>query len=415
MARRRGFLAEVQRQARLAEQRQRAAVREQLAAARRAEQAQRAAERARVAASRAAEADRKRLEREALAAHVEAMQAEVESLNVGLAERYAELDGLLEATLGIDDFVDLESLRVTAQHPPFPREDLRRPIPVPPPIPDPPLPVRREVEAPKGLFGRKKRLAAAQAEVEQQYATEYQAWKVATEALPAQRAAQAAEHARAEQARLQALAQATEQYEAESAEREREAAEQNEALDQLIAGLGYGTVEAVQEYVGIVLANSVYPEHFPVAHAAEFDPSTAELTLRVTIPGPDAVPTIKAYKYTKSTDEISETQLSQKDSKDRYAGIVHAVALRSLHEVFEADRRGLIRSISLELGTETISPATGRETYVPFVAVAVDRDSFGELDLSAIVPSATLQHLGAAVSKNPHGLVAIDSSGIRRL
>lgn len=415
MARRRGFLAEMQRQARLAEQRQRAAAQQQVAAARRTEQAQRAAERAQVAASRATQADRKRLEREALAAHVGAMQAEVESLNIGLAEHYAELDGLLEDTLGVDDFVDLESLRVTAQHPPFPREDLRRPIPVPPTIPAPPLPVRREVEAPKGPFGRKKKLAAAEAEVDRQYAADYQAWQASTDSLPARHAAQAAEHAEVERVRLQALAEATQQYEAESAEREREAEEQNEALDRLIAGLGYGTVEAVQEYVELVLANSVYPEHFPVGHAAEFEPSTAELTLRVTMPGPDTVPTIKAYKYTKSLDEISETQLSQKAAKDRYAGIVHAVALRSLHEVFEADRRGLIRSISLELGTETISPATGRETYVPFVAVAADRDSFSELDLSAIVPAATLQHLGAVVSKNPHGLVPIDSSGIRRL
>lgn len=415
MARRRGFLAEIQHQARVAEQRQRAAERQQLAAARRAEQAQRAAERAQAAASRSAEADRKRLEREAVAAHVEAMQTKVESLNVGLAERYAELDGVLEATLGIDDFVDLETLRVTAHHPPFPRAELRRPIPAPEPISDPPLPVRAEVAAPTGLFGRKKKLEAAQAAVEQQYATDYYAWQAVTEALPDRRAAQVAEHAEAERIRVERLAAEEKRYEAECAEREREATEQNEALDQLVAGLGYGTVDAVQEYVGIVLANSVYPEEFPVGHSAEFDPSTAELTLRVTIPGPDTVPTIKVYKFTKSTDKIAETQLSQKDIKDRYAGIVHAVALRSLHEVFEADRRGLIRSTSLELGTRAISPATGRETYVPFVAVAVDRDSFDELDLSAIVPAATLQHLGAVTSKNPHGLMAVDSSGIRRL
>lgn len=415
MARRRGFLAEMQRQARLAEQRQRAAARQQVAAVRRAEQAQRAAERAQVAAARSAQADRKRLEREARAAYVEAMQARVESLNAELAEHYAELDGLLEATLDVDDYVDLEALRVTAQHPPFPRSDLRTPVPAPAPIPEPPLPVRREVAPPKGPFGRKKKLAAAEAEVDRRYAADYQAWQAAMDSLPARQAAQAAEHAELERVRLQALAKATAQYEAESAERERAAREQNDELDQLIAGLGYGTVEAVQEYVGIVLANSVYPEHFPVGHESEFEPATAELTLRVTMPGPETVPTIKAYKYTKSTDEIGETQLSQKAAKDRYAGIVHAVALRSLHEVFEADRRGLIRSISLELGTETISPATGRETYVPFAAVAVDRDSFNELDLSEIVPAVTLQHLGAVVSKNPHGLAPINPSGIRRL
>lgn len=415
MARRRGFLAEMQHQARLAEQRQRAAARQQLAAARRAEQAQKAAERAQAAATRAAEADRKRLEREALAAHVAAMQAEVESLNLGLSEHYAELDGLLEATLGVDDFVDLETLRVVAEHPPFPAEQLRRPTPSPTPIADPPLPVRGEVPAPTGLFGKKKKLEAAHAAVEQQYATDYYAWQAATEALPGRRAAQAAEYDEAERARLVSLEEAEQRYAAECEARERDAAEQNEELDQLIAGLGYGTVDAVQEYVSIVLMNSVYPEHFPVKHESSFDPTAAELTLRLTIPGPEAVPKTKAFKYTKSTDQITETQLSQKDMKDRYAGIVHQVALRSLHEVFEADRREIVRSISLELGAKTISPATGRETYVPFVAVAVERSAFAGLDLSSVVPSATLDHLGATVSKNPMGLVEIDSSGIKRV
>ena len=100
--------------------------------------------------------------------------------------------------------------------------------------------------------------------------------------------------------------------------------------------------------------------------------------------------------------------------KDRYAGAVNQVALRSLHEVFEADRRGLIQSIALQVGTETIDPATGVETYVPFVAVGADRATFMSFDLSSVVPTATLTHLGAAVSKNPHGLAPADLSGIRR-
>lgn len=414
MARRRGFFAEIQHQARVAEQRSRAIAREQQAAARRADQAQRAAQRAHAAAERATEADRKRLEREAAAAHAAAKQAEVDVLNAELADQYAELDGLLAATLDIDDFVDLEALRAVVKHPPFDREDLRRPTPEPAPIPDPAWPVRGEAQAPSGLFGRKKKLAEAQAAVEAQYAADYARWQEQTETLPAQRAAQAERYAGAEKAREEQLAKELARYERESAEREREAQEQNAALDELIAGLGYGTVEAVQEYIGIVLANSVYPESFPVGHTSEFDPATAELSLHVVIPGPEHVPTIKTYKYTRATDTITSTSSSQKDIKDRYAAIVHAVALRSLHEVFEADRRGLIRSISLELATNTINPATGRETCVPFVAVATEREVFEQIDLSAIVPAATLEHLGAAVSKNPHGLAPANGAGVRR-
>ena len=158
-------------------------------------------------------------------------------------------------------------------------------------------------------------------------------------------------------------------YAAECAAREAAAAEHNQALDTLNANLGYGAADAVEEYVSLVFANSAYPAHFPVEHDFEFDPTTAELRLRVLVPGPDKVPATSAYKYAKSSDEITSTSLSQKACKDRYADAVHQVALRSMHEVFEADRRGLIKTISLEVGTETIDPATGREAYVPFVAV----------------------------------------------
>lgn len=415
MARRRGFFAEIQHQQRVAEQRQNAAVRANQAAVRRTEQAQKAAERATLAAQRSSEADRKRLEREAAAAHVEAMQAEVDQRNAELAGRYSVIDGLLKATLEVDDFVDLESLRATAEHPPFDRRDLLVPRPAPAPISDPPLPVKRSPEPVKGLLGRKKKEAEEAAAIEEEYARDYYAWQAATEQLPGRRGRQDAEYQAAEQARQEQLAIEKARYDAECAERDNEVAAQNEALDQLIAGLGYGTVDAVQEYVAIVLANSVYPDGFDVSHSAEFDPATAELTIRVLIPGPSKIPAIKAYKYTKATDEISPSALTQKDTKDRYSGIVHNVALRTLHEVFEADRRGLIRSISLELGTETINPATGRSAYVPFVAAAVTRESFETIDLAAVVPSATLDHLGAVVSKNPVGLVPISGSGVRRV
>lgn len=414
MARRRGFFAELQHQAKLADQRQQAALRQQSQAVKRAEATQRSAERAAAAAARASEQDRKRLEREAAQAHAEARQAEAEELSAELHTRFGELDEILSATLDVDDFVDLESLRAVVRHPPFPRDDLRVALPQPAAIPDPPLPVKREPEPVKGLLGRKQKAADALAAAEQQYATDYWAWKAASDELPARRAAQEAAHQAAESARQAALAEALAHYEAESAARAKDVAEQNESLDQLISGLAYGTVDAVQEYVGIVLANSIYPEWFPVSHSATFEPTTAELSLRVLIPGPDAIPAIKSYRYTKATDEVTPVGATQKDTKDRYLRVVQNIALRSLHEVFEADRRGLIGSISLELGTETISPATGQPTYVPFVAVAARREEFEALDLSAVVPSATLEHLGASVSKNPHGLVPAVAGGVRR-
>jgi restriction system protein len=415
---RRGFFAELQHQAKVAareaERAQAARARQHASAVRRAEQAQRAAERAAAQAQRAAAADRKRLEKEAKEAHAAAMQATVAERNASLATAYEEIDSLLAATLHVDDFVDLEALRRTVEHPQFDKAELETPIPPPPPIIDPSEPQYVEPPAPPGLFGKKKKHAEAIEVARAQHEQAHRAWQAEVASLPARRQAAADEHAKSEQLRVQRLEAERARYAAECTAREAEAADKNAELDALISNLAYGATEAVEEYISIVLSNSVYPEHFPVRHEFTFDSSTAELSLRCLVPGPDQVPTTKAYKYAKAADEITEATLPQKATRERYAGAVNQVALRSLHEVFEADRRGLIQSITLQVGTETIDPATGVEAYVPFVAVGADRVTFTGFDLASVVPEATLVHLGAAMSKNPLGLISADVSGVRR-
>jgi restriction system protein len=118
--------------------------------------------------------------------------------------------------------------------------------------------------------------------------------------------------------------------------------------------------------------------------------------------------------YVKAKDEITATLLPVKARKDRYAGAVHQVAVRSLHEIFEADRSGKIHSIALMLGTEAVSPATGLPEAIPLVIVAADRETFSLFDLTNVVPRATLDHLGAAVSRSPFDLTPADTShGVR--
>ena len=112
MAKKRGFLAELNHQKQLAdkerEKRQGAAERERVAALKAFEKAQREEQRALAAAAKADAAEKKRLEKLAQTAHVEAMTAEAASLNAGLEEQVNLLEGLIAATLEVDDHVDLE-------------------------------------------------------------------------------------------------------------------------------------------------------------------------------------------------------------------------------------------------------------------------------------------------------------------
>ena len=136
--------------------------------------------------------------------------------------------------------------------------------------------------------------------------------------------------------------------------------------------------------------------------------------MSVTVPEPSSIPTAKEYRYVKTKDEIVSTTLPAKERKERYANAVWQVALRTLHEIFEADRAAKIRSVALTVDLSTIAPATGRPERVPLAVVAADRDTFASFDLARVVPSATLSHLGAALSKSPFDLTPADTSaGVR--
>lgn len=417
---RRGFFAELQHQSRLAAQqrqrREREAYRAHAVAVRSAEQARKAADRAVTQAERASGAEKKRLDKEAREANVALREAEVLEKNERLAQIYDEIDSILSATLEVDDYVDLRSLRVVVTHPKFDKPDLEVPAPPPAVVNDPDEPRLQLPPPPSGLaalFGKRKHAEEVE-RAKRAHEAALSEWTTACAAAAERRREAIEASARQEAVRIEKLKVERERYVSECAAREAEAVEQNKRLLELIANLGYGAPDAVHEYISIVLANSVYPEHFPITHEFKFDPITAELSLKVTVPGPENVPSVKSYKYGKATDEISSSSLSQKECKDRYVGAICKVALRSFHEVFESDRRGLVRTIALEVGTDAVDRATGQRVYVPFVIASAERDAFLKFDLKAVVPALTLERMGAAVSKNPFALVPTERSGVRR-
>lgn len=421
MARRRGFFAELQYQNQLAErqraQAERAQARAYAAAVREAERAQRQAEQAAAATQRATVAETKAAEREAERLFVEARVAEVDALNTELAEITDELESVLSATLTVDDFVDLQTLRVSATHPPFARTDLEVPTPAPQPIRAPAEPVFVEPEGRSGLRGMfaSKQHDQAVAQARATFDAAYLQWQTEVAAIPLRELERTQQRNAVEQRRMRELEAARAAYYHECRARETEAVTANEKLEGLMYRFVSSEHAAIQEYVGIVLSNSVYPELLSVEHDYEFDPGTRELTLSALIAAPDRLPAEKVYRYVKARDEITSTPLSKKVLKDRYAGIVHQVALRTLHEIFEADRAKHVQTIALQVAAETTDPATGLPRRIAFVAVAAERDSFMAINLQGIVPLATLEYLGAAISKSPFDLVGIDEApGVRR-
>jgi restriction system protein len=277
-----------------------------------------------------------------------------------------------------------------------------------------PEPVYREPPAPGGLFGAKKKHAELIAQARADHERAHRGWHDRNASIYSTYVAAMRRREEAERQRLTQLLATEARYRAECHQREADAESHNLAVTRLINDLAFDVESAIHEYVGIVLSNSVYPETFPIDYDHHFDLATRELRLTVTVPPPPAVSVVKEYKYIKAKDEITSTVLPVKAQKDRYTAAVTQVALRTLHEIFEADRGGKIHSIALTVGTETLSPATGLRETVPLVIVAADRETFSRFDLSNVVPQATLEHLGGAVSKAPFDLAPADTSrGVR--
>ncbi|MGA5324127.1 hypothetical protein ACPCIU_27250 [Streptomyces seoulensis] len=422
MGKRRGFFAEMNYQAQQAEKRRRqqeaAAHRAHLAAQRQAERAVKAYERAQAAAARSTAAAKKAAEREAARLLVESRLAEVDSMNTDLANALADIDSLLAWTLDVDDYVDLESLKISeVEHPPFKPGALAVPAPR---VAEPnyaPEPAYQEPPAPSGLsalIGGKKRHQQAIEEARSTFEDAHACWERDLDALRLSHAEEVARREQSEAKRLTELSAAEAKYKRECERREAKASAHNAEVTKLINNLAFDVESAIEEYIGIVLSNSVYPEVFPVEHDHTFNLVSRELTLGVSVPEPSAVPSVKAYRYVKAKDEIASTALPVRERKERYANAIWQVAVRTLHEVFEADRADKVRSIALTVGVNTIDPATGRPITVPLAVVAADRETFNTFDLAKVIPQATLQHLGAALSKSPFDLVPADNGrGVR--
>ncbi|MFF0607859.1 hypothetical protein ACFYUD_04215 [Nocardia tengchongensis] len=420
MARRRGFFAELQHQQRLAQQRQaklqREAIRAHNAAVREAQRFAREQQRTAAAAMRASAAERAEAERAAKLAHIAAREAEVEEKNAQLAVTYDEIDNLLNATLEVDDWVDLESLREHVADLALDRPELLTPTRTPTYHLPPDQPVFVPPTPPSGLsgtLGGNRRHAAQMEAAQQEYQGRVQHWQHALTHTCALNAVLRNRWRQQEATRKAALADAQRRLEETNSERRRQAEESNARLDELITRLRQRQPAAMDEYVAIVLANSIYPETFEVSYEHSFSAGDHELHITVLAPPPDAFPTTKAFRYNKTNDEITATTLPAAETKRRYASAIAQTALRTAHEVFEADREGIIDSIALSVAVDTVDTATGHNTRIDLIRLATDRADFLPLELSRVEPPATLAHLSAAVSKNPYGLVPVATQGVR--
>lgn len=209
-------------------------------------------------------------------------------------------------------------------------------------------------------------------------------------------------HGLAEAERQRRLAQAQADYDREAeAFRQRVVARDRE-IDEFRCSYLKKEPDAIIAYNNMVLERSCYPDGFPQEFRLAYVPESAQLVIEYELPSPDVVPSVGEYKYNKAKDKIDDKPRKPAETKQVYQEVVAAVALRTIHEVFEADQAGGISVAVFNGFVQTVDPSTGQDIRPHLISVRATKGTFLQLDLSRIDKLVCLRNLGAQVSPRPH-------------
>jgi restriction system protein len=178
-------------------------------------------------------------------------------------------------------------------------------------------------------------------------------------------------------------------------------------VEEFAAAVAAREPDALVDYFGLVLNASHLPEDFPRWHRLAYVPESSQLVVEFQLPGLDVVPTEKAFRYVKARDEITSTARPAKDRKERYAAVLAQLSLRTVHELFEADRAGAVETVVFNGIVDSVDPRTGQNIRPCLITLRTTRERFEELDLGRVDPQMCLRHLSASVSRSPTELAPV--------
>ena len=154
----------------------------------------------------------------------------------------------------------------------------------------------------------------------------------------------------------------------------------------------------------MVLERSEYPEGFPQNFRLAYVPESKELVIEYELPDTSVIPDVVEYKYIKTKDAIESNLRKAAEIKESYQDIVASVALRTLHEVLEADQGHHLEVVVFNGFVQAIDAATGKDIRPCLVSVRTTRKQFEEINLARIDKRMCLRNLGAQVSPQPQAM-----------
>ena len=157
----------------------------------------------------------------------------------------------------------------------------------------------------------------------------------------------------------------------------------------------------------MVLSASQYPDNFPQNFDLEYRDETGILIVNYALPALTDMPTLSEVKFVQSSRSFKESFLSEKAISSLYDEAIYQIALRTLHELFEADVLNALVAIVLNGSVTATDKTTGNLTTTCILSIQVKKEEFVKINLANVDPKACFKALKGVGSSKLHGMTAI--------
>lgn len=163
----------------------------------------------------------------------------------------------------------------------------------------------------------------------------------------------------------------------------------------------------VVNYFQQVLSDSEYPERFSRSFELEYNPEKKVLIVDYQLPSIDQVPSLKEVRYVQTREEFDEKHISEAQRNRLYDNLLYQIALRTLHELYEADKDDVLSIIVFNGYVQSVDPATGHEIMPCVLSLQVNKEEFMQINLAKVGHKACFKRLKGVGSSKLHALAPI--------
>ncbi len=319
--------------------------------------------------------------------------AEAEERTLEAKSAIDELRNILSATLRVDDRVDWDKLKQLHRFS-QPRPEARPYLP----IPQEPQPDEAQYRPQLGLLdkfwrpGAQKKEQAAQA----MFAADHAKWQQTVAAVEATN----------QQIYETNLCQ-LQDWERRSTAFEEAREKHNSAIERRRNDYQALNPDAVLDYCDMVLSASKYPECCPQNFELDYQSVAKSLVVEYQLPAPGDLPRLAEVKYVRSRGEFVESELSKRQFEQLYEDVISQIAVRTLHELFEADAVRAFDDIIFNGMVSAVNPGSGHTETRYVMSVRAGRGAFSGINLRNVEARACFDSLGGIA-----GAKLIDLRGI---